>query len=159
MAVHAHALDLVNDPGTILAVFLGACFRNLAPHILEEIFRETLLLCHSKMMYIVIVELGSYNRNARVYLTTKVVITKSLEIFGPRLRGGVTPLGFSYLPCKLDPVLSLNPMNFTSQSPSDRSRPCSNSASSSARALPASRLSAPSVSACCLHLLSLEPFR
>jgi len=45
MAVHAHAFDLVNNFGVVV-VILGARLCDLASHILEEVFRKTLLLCH-----------------------------------------------------------------------------------------------------------------
>jgi len=45
MAVHAHAFNLVDDPGVVLFLL---CTRlgDLAAHILEEILRETLLFGH-----------------------------------------------------------------------------------------------------------------
>jgi hypothetical protein len=54
MAIHAHALDLINNSGAIL-VSLGTCFRDLAPHVLEEVFRKTLLLCHLEVLYVLLV--------------------------------------------------------------------------------------------------------
>jgi hypothetical protein len=51
MAVHAHALNLIHNPGVIVAILLRARLGNLAPHVLEEVLRQTLLLSHVVSVY------------------------------------------------------------------------------------------------------------
>jgi hypothetical protein len=45
VAVHAQTLNLINNPRIVL-ILLRARISDLAPHVLEEILCETLLLCH-----------------------------------------------------------------------------------------------------------------
>lgn len=46
MAIHAETFNLVNNLGAILVVFLRACLGDFAPHVLEEVLRKALMLCH-----------------------------------------------------------------------------------------------------------------
>jgi hypothetical protein len=46
VAVHAQALNLVDDLGVIVAVLLRARLGDFAPHVLEEVLCEASLLCH-----------------------------------------------------------------------------------------------------------------
>jgi hypothetical protein len=59
MAIHAHALDLINDLAAILAVFLRTRLCDFAPHVLEEVFGKTLLLRHVEVLYELVVEWSS----------------------------------------------------------------------------------------------------
>jgi hypothetical protein len=58
MAVHAQALNLINDSG-IVVVLLCARLGDLSAHILEEILRKTLLFRHIGVLVILCLGCGS----------------------------------------------------------------------------------------------------